>query len=134
MTLAIALFALQAALPMVTISQGSSSQILRPREVVANNADEWREIWRAHSATNTPAETVDWSRFMVVGIFLGSRPSAGYSVAITAVTSRDGTTTVEYTERAPAPGAISAQVLTSPFHIVRIPRTTDKIVFRRSPA
>jgi hypothetical protein len=133
MTLAIALFALQAALPMVTISQGSSSQILRPREVVAKDADEWRDLWAAHSAVNAPAEGVDWSRFMVVGIFLGSRPSAGYSVAITNVTSRDGTTTVEYTERSPAPGTIAAQVLTSPFHILRIPRTTERIVFRRAP-
>src|SRR5690348_15168621 len=79
-TLAALLFSLQAALPMTTIAQGSSSQILQSREVVIQDAGAWAEVWRAHSAVAVPPPDVDWSRFMLVGIFVGTRPSAGYAV------------------------------------------------------
>jgi hypothetical protein len=133
MTLAALLFALQAALPMTTVAQGSSSQILQPREVVLRDAEAWAALWRAHSAVATPPAPIDFSRYMLVGIFLGTRPSAGYAVDITAVSSRDGTTTVDYRERQPGPGVIAAQVLTSPFHVVRIPATDQRVVFRQVP-
>ena len=134
MTLVALFFALQAALPMVTVAQGSSSQILEPRQVVVRDAVAWQALWRAHSAAAAPAADVDFSRFMLVAVFVGTRPSAGYAVDITSTTAADGTTLVNYTEREPGAGLITAQVLTSPFHIVRIPRTEGRVVFTRSPA
>jgi hypothetical protein len=38
---------------------------------------------------------------------------------------------VEYRERRPPPGTLVAQVLTSPFHLVRVPRQTGPVEFRR---
>lgn len=97
-----------------TLAQGSSSQILEPREVVVRSAAEWQTLWKEHSAE--PPPTIDFSRSIVVGVFVGSRPTTGYQVDITAVKGDGGLAVVEYRERRPAPGALVAQVLTSPFH------------------
>lgn len=123
---------LQAIVTFTTLAQGSNSRIMEPRQVVVRSAAEWQTLWKAHSPQ--PAPVVDFSRFIIVGVFLGSRPTAGYEVAITAVTSRDGKGVVEYVERRPKVGAIVAQVLTSPFYLVSIPEDwadVDNVDFRK---
>ena len=117
------------AVTFATLAQGSSSQIQEPREVVVRSAAEWERLWSAHSSQ--PLPTVDFSRSLVVGVFLGTRPTAGYTVEITAVNGDDDRVVVEYLEHRPAPDAFVAQVLTSPFHVVSLPRDVGAIEFRR---
>jgi hypothetical protein len=112
-----------------TITQGSSSQIMEPRHVVVRTADQWQTLWKGHSSQ--PAPVVQFSQSVVVGVFLGSRPTAGFQVEITAVKAQGGLAVVEYVERQPGRGAVVAQVLTSPFHLVALPRDVDTIEFRR---
>ena len=50
---------------------------------------------------------------------------------ITAVKGDGNRAVVEYRERRPAGDAITAQVITSPFHIVRLARSAGTIEFRR---
>jgi hypothetical protein len=122
----------QVVVTFTTLAQGSNSQIMEPRQVVVRSAAEWQTLWKAHSPQ--PAPVVDFSRSIIVGVFLGSRPTAGYQVAITALKSQDGKAIVEYVERRPEVGAIVAQVLTSPFHLVSIPRDradVDDVAFRK---
>jgi hypothetical protein len=119
---------LQAAVAFTTIARGTDSQITEPREAVARSADEWGALWSAHGSDR--AQTVDFSRFMVVGVFLGTRPTSGYTVEIVRVRSQGGVTTVEYRERRPAADSFNLQLLTMPFHLVRIPRT-DRVEFRK---
>jgi hypothetical protein len=126
------LLALQATLPMTTIARGANSQIMDARQAVVQNENEWRALWRDHAGDAPAPPAVDFTRFTVVGLFAGSRPSAGYSVEITSVTTRNGETILEYVERQPAADAITAQVITSPFHIVRIAKTAGPVVLRRA--
>lgn len=118
----------QISIAFATIARGSDSQIVNPREVVVRTPTEWQTLWKEHSAE--PPPTVDFSRSIVVGVFVGSRPTAGYQVDITTVKSDGGLAVVEYRERRPAPGTLVAQVLTSPFHLVSLPRGVDTIQFR----
>ena len=126
------LLALQAALPMTTIARGANSQIMDARQAVVQNDNEWRALWGQHARDASAPPAVDFARFTVVGLFVGSRSSAGYSVEITSAAPRNGETILEYVERQPAPDAITAQVITAPFHIVRIPKTTGRVVLRRA--
>jgi hypothetical protein len=127
------LLLLQISVPIVTVVRGATSQIMEPRQVVVRTAAEWQSLWREHSEQPLPAgETVDFTRFMIAGLFAGSRPTAGYSVEITSVTARDGEIILDYVERQPPSDAITAQVITSPFHIVRIPISPGRVVFRRA--
>ena len=61
---------------------------------------------------------------MVVGLFMGSRPSAGFSTAVISATAGNGALMVRYSETMPSARGVSAQVLTFPFHLVAIPKAT----------
>jgi hypothetical protein len=113
-----------------TLDRGDQSRIDEPRQVVARTADEWRTLWRQH-AEDRPAPAVDLAREMVVGVFLGTRPTAGYGVEVVGVEVRDGAVVVRYRESRPAPGSLTAQVLTAPFHVVALPQRPGEIRFER---
>jgi hypothetical protein len=120
------------AMTFVTVAQGSSSQIQDSREVVLRSAAEWEELWSAHSPQPPPA--VDFSESLVAGVFLGMRQTAGYEVEVTAARAEGDRVVVEYVEHRPASDALVAQVLTSPFHFVRLPREVGSIAFRKLTA
>ena len=111
---------LQATVAFTTVARGTDSQIAEPREAIARSADEWQTLWSAHSAETTP--TVDFSRFIVIGVFLGTRPTSGYAAEIVRVRSQGPVRTVEYREQRPPADSFNLQVLTAPFHLIRIPR------------
>jgi hypothetical protein len=109
------------------------SNIEEARTVVVRTAAEWQALWKEHDPEHAPP-TVDFGQSMVVGVFLGSRPTAGFVVEITAVKQDGQRTIVEYVERQPSRDEFVAQVLTSPFHLVRVMRTAGAVEFRRSGA
>ena len=74
---------------------------------------------------------MDFSKHAVAAVFLGTRMTGGFSVEIVG-TRRDGDTlAIEYAERRPDSDAIVAQVLTSPFHIVTVPRHQGPVRFQK---
>ena len=117
------------AISFTSVAQGTRSQIQEPRQVVVRTAADWQALWTSHDAAAPP--NVDFSRVIVVGVFLGTRPTAGFSVRITSVTAKDASGVVEYVEGRPRPGAMTAQMLTSPFHLVTVPRTIETVVFKQ---
>jgi hypothetical protein len=106
-----------------TIEKGDQSHVDDPKQVVVRTDAEWSQLWRQH-AGDRPRPQIDFSRESVVALFMGSRPNAGFSTAIVSATEGGGALIVRYTETKPAAGAITAQVLTFPFHIVAIPKAT----------
>ncbi len=121
--------ALQTTLAYTTVAQGSASLIEERREVVIRSAGEWQTLWKGHSPQAPPR--VDLSTGVVVGVFLGSRPTAGYSVQIERVRLDGAKAVVEYRESAPDPGGVVAQILTAPFHLVRVAGRPAVVEFRR---
>lgn len=115
---------------LVTVAQGAMSNIEEPRQAVVRAAAEWQALWKEHDAQSA-VPSVDFAQSIVVAVFLGTRPSAGFAVEITAVKGDGSRAVVEYRERRPARDAITAQVITSPFHIVRLARGSGTIEFRR---
>lgn len=123
------LLMLQVTVAFTTVARGTDSQISEPREAIVRTADEWRVLWKAHGDARQP--TIDFSRVTVIGVFLGTRMTAGYAVDIVSVRAQGATTVVEYRERRPDPDAFLAQALTAPFHLVSIPRQDGAIEFRK---
>ncbi len=115
----------------ITLASGDHSGIEEPREAIVRTAAQWSALWKEHAGTDAPP-AVDFSRFMVIGVFAGSRPTAGYGIEITGIERRDGRLVVTYREQRPAPDAMVAQVLTSPFQIVRTDRHAGRVTFERS--
>ena len=124
------LLLLQGVLAFTTVAQGTIGQVLEPREVVVRSDEAWELLWSENSPqTNRPA--VDFSQTLLVGMFLGSRPTAGFTVEIVQVRRQGTLAVVEYVEHRPAPGTLTAQVLTAPFHVVSLPRDVHTVRFTR---
>jgi hypothetical protein len=105
-----------------TLDQGDRSQIMTAREAVARTTEEYDALWRSHMPTRQPA-AVDFSKEMVVAVFLGSKPTAGYGVTIVSATAEGNALQVRYRETSPPPDAITAQVITHPYQIVAISKS-----------
>ena len=112
---------LQATIAMRPIDRGIASDMDNARQASARTAQEWSRLWTQHAGERTrPA--VDFSTEVVVAVFMGTRPTAGFTVEIVRVREEGGALVVSYTETRPAPDSVTAQMLTSPFHIVAIPK------------
>ena len=59
---------------------------------------------------------------IVVAVFMGSRPTAGFSVEIVSTRVDGVALVVQYRETRPARDAIVAQILTMPYHIAAVPK------------
>ncbi len=57
----------------------------------------------------------------VIGVFLGQRPTGGYSLRVTGASAQSGVLTLTVAVSAPGPGSITTQAITSPWTIVRVP-------------
>ncbi len=118
--------------PLRSVDKGAQSAIEAARQVVARDADQWMEVWRAHSP-NRPPPSVDFAREMVVGVFVGTRQTAGFAVEIPGYRDLGSALIVQYRETVPSRDAMTAQVLTSPYHLVVVPRRTGDVKFEKIP-
>lgn len=121
-------------LPMTTVASGTLSSIDEPRQAVIRTPDEWQALWRRHGSADPPP-AIDFDRQMVLAVFLGSRPTAGYRVEIVSARKTSQGLRVEYVETQPDPDKMVAQILTAPFHLVAIDRQEGAVQFvaRRTP-
>ncbi len=113
-----------------TVDKGEQSNIDEAKQVVVRTEAEWTRLWQQHSP-DRKRPAVDFSKEMVVGVFMGSRPTAGYNVSIVSTFAKDGNVLVRYQESTPRPGAMTAQVLTFPYHLVAIPTATGDLKFEK---
>jgi hypothetical protein len=117
--------------PFTTIERGDQSGIEKPRQVVVRSAAEWAALGMQHAADRThPA--ADFTRATLIGVFLGSRPTAGYAVEITRIEREGSGLIVTYHEQRPGPDEMVAQMLTTPYHIAQIERFAGPIRFKRA--
>jgi hypothetical protein len=120
--------------PVRSIDKGFDSQIDDARQATARSAAEWERLWRQHAGERTrPA--IDFGKEIVAAVFLGSRPTAGFSIEIVGSREEGAALIVQYRETRPPAGGIVAQVLTSPYHIVAVskPAAVKDIKFEKIP-
>jgi len=121
----------QAKADMETIVRDNMSNVEDAKQAVARTPAEWAALWRLHAGDQPPPPKIDFTKRTVVAVFLGSRPSAGYAVEVSGTKPAGKTLIVEWSEHTPKPGNVSAQVITSPSHLVSIPKFEGQITFRK---
>jgi hypothetical protein len=115
-------------LTFTTVARGDASEQQTARQVTIRTAAEWKALWKEHAPTEKmPA--VDFNKDMVVGIFLGTKPSAGHEVEIVGVRTEEKDLVVEYVQKQPGRGTVAAQILTEPYHLVSVPRHAGNVKF-----
>jgi hypothetical protein len=117
-------------LEITVVAHGTLSAVERPREAVVRNQAAWEALWKQH-APQAQAPPVDFAARTVIAVFVGTRPSAGYDVTITAVEQNESGIVVRYRATSPHRDMMTAQILTSPFSIVSVPRFDGDVRFER---
>lgn len=110
-----------------TIAQGASGGYRERAALVIRTEEQWQALWDRHAATILPKPRppkVDFTKEMVIAVFLGEQPTGGFSVTITQVEQRVDALRVVVEETAPPPDAMVTQAFSSPYHLVRL-KTTD---------
>jgi PrcB C-terminal len=117
-------------IPFTSLARGMVSGITQPDEVVVTSPAEWQTLWSRH-APAAPLPGVDFTTDMVVGVFAGERRTGGYGVQILGIERGAGDAVVGYRITEPGRDAMVTQMLTSPFHLVRLPRQGVPFRFER---
>jgi hypothetical protein len=113
---------------IVPVDRGPLSGVADYREVVARTPEEWEALWKTLPARRAMPK-VSFQSTMIAALFLGERPTAGFSVEFVAV-KRDGDTLIiEYVERRPAADAAAAQMLTTPYFVAGVPLHEGAVKF-----
>ena len=113
-----------------TVEKGALSDLSTARQATVTDRDAWVTLWRAHAPAR-PLPEVDFAREMVVAVFLGTRPTAGFGVEIVGVRGEVGALVVQYRETRPSRDALTAQVLTAPYHLAAIPKRPGTVTFEK---
>ena len=124
--------AVAAPVPFSTLAKGLASGVDQPAQVVVRSRNDWVALWSRHMGTQTappPPPSVDFSRDMVVALFMGERPTGGYAIEVTHIERTDAGLAIRYRTTRPDPAGMHAQVLTQPFHLITLPRADVPVTF-----
>ena len=114
------------------LAESYSGLAERRREVVRDEAS-WARLWTEIHAGVTPVPErprVDLVRHMLIVVASGSRPSGGFSIKVTRVTTRGDRLDVEVLEDCPPPGARASLAVSQPVEVVRLARLTQAPKFQ----
>jgi hypothetical protein len=92
----------------------------RSVELITDQAG-WRRTWETVGA-GRPLPDVSFDTRAVVVAYQGQMPTGGHSVEVTGIKRTGTVLAVTVSERRPASGSLTTQVITSPFVAVSIPR------------
>jgi len=130
LALVLLLLALQGVPPLRVLEKGDQSNVDDAQQVAARTTAEWDTLWRRHSPDRDQPR-VNFAREMVLGVFLGSRPTAGFGVEILSALDEQGALVVRFRETRPPGDLLLAQVITSPYHLVAVPRHSGDVKFEK---
>jgi len=125
-TSAMAQFGMASSVQWRTFKRGEYSNIAKQSLFVLEDRGQFEQYWQ--NATGNPADTapdgVDWLKDKLIAIHLGQRPTGGYKFLVRSVKKNKlDTTTISAIEQLPLPGSFVSQSVTSPYAIIKVPRT-----------
>ena len=85
----------------------------------------WPLIYGDKDAPQIP--TIDFNKYEVLAIFDGTHSSFGYSIKVTSIADNAPTRTVTIEHLAPATSCAVQTGVSSPFEIIRVPKTTSNL-------
>lgn len=99
--------------------------------VVVKDDAGWRALVGRHGAVGQLTKP-NFQSEMAIGVFMGPRPTGGYSIAVTSIDQSAGELVVTVQARSPAPGMIVTQAFTSPWQVVTLAKSSLPVRFTTS--
>lgn len=113
------------------IDQGYYCGITTRAEFVIEDNESWSDLWTDLHSTSTgypDLPTVNFSREVVIAVFIGDFPTGGYSATITRIAFNLAGPVVYVDEVHPGEGCGETMAISQPYHIVRVELTSTQSV------
>ena len=91
--------------------------------------DVWTRFW-GHIGRPAP-QALDETREMAIYIAVGERPTGGFVPKVISATEQDGKLVIVYADGAPSPESFVTQVITHPWVIAIVPKSTLKVEMKK---
>ena len=126
--------------PFKTIAKGYFCKYHGEDNYVIRDPESFKEI--LEKAGLVVNDKIDFEREMVIAVFYGWKPTAGYDITIKSIhTSGDLTAltnenvmVVTVVKKKPGENCYLPQLITAPYHIVKLPRFDGEVVFKELTA
>jgi hypothetical protein len=120
---------LDKAIPFFTVDRGLHSEIKEAISTVFHSEDGWKRFWRRHAASEP--HPIDFSKEMVIAVFMGEQRTGGFSLDIQKVEDKSGLLKALVYITKPDQAAIVPQALTQPYHIIRLQKMYFPVRFTK---
>lgn len=114
-----------------TLYGNGGENIVQQNSVISNQAA-WTALINQMDSVNTISSSftelnIDFDNYQLLVAFDQIRGTGGYSIEINNIT--ENANTIEASINITSPGPVATMVMTQPFHIVKIPKSTKPVVF-----
>lgn len=116
-----------------TLARGQYSGIEEKKYAIVTSREEWEKLWEKLHKFTAPLPdlpVIDFTSEIVLGVFLGTRPTGGYSIEIYELRACDDRIRAFVKSQAPEPEDMVTTALTQPYHIVSLKATGKEIEFK----
>lgn len=119
-------------IPAKTIVSGMNSGINTVRNLVIRDQANWQQLWQEHVAGttgNNNLPVVDFSRKMLVAIFLGTQASGCSGIQDLRLWRDAGKIVATHYDLMAGPASVCTANITTPFHIAELDLSADTVEF-----
>ncbi|HET7370631.1 MAG TPA: protease complex subunit PrcB family protein [Gammaproteobacteria bacterium] len=123
-----------ASVPVEPVLSGRHSGVYKQYFTLIRDRETFETVWRRATARQYPAPappSIDFSRYMVIAVFLGEKRTGGYDIEIADLSRTPAGLLATVRERHPGAGCHTTEALTQPFEIVKTPVTAAPVEFKR---
>lgn len=118
-------------MPFTSVDLSTDSAIMAPETAVVRDEAAWTALWTRHKGNflpPLPVPQVDFSRYMVVGVFAGSKMNGCHGTTVAGVHRSGRKIHVTRIDREPAQAQVCTQAITAPAHLIVIERSNLPVV------
>lgn len=112
-----------------TIAKDQNSGVEDQKQVVIDNQEEYEDILGDITLEGLDTSDIDFEEEMVIAVFYGLKNTAGYEITIDKILEYEDKLVVEVSKKEPSEDEMTAQVITTPFHMVRLEKIMKMIDF-----
>lgn len=111
------------------VDNSNLSRINSARNVVVKDQQSWSSLWMEHNGDFNAMPVVDFSKDMVLAVFLGAQASGCYGIADFNVWQEPGAIHVAHHDSTPGIGVMCTTYVPTPAYLVSIPRSDAPVDF-----
>jgi hypothetical protein len=110
--------------------RGIYSGFDNPFTTVIKTKEDLQGLWENLSTTD-PMPNINFDDQMLIGIFMGEKPSSGFGVYIISITRESSNILVRYRETSPKPNEMTLAVLSQPFQLITTGKSSLPVIFEK---